>query len=145
LQSLLYVGSVVGLIIIPYISDNWGRTKAIKSSWGLFVFGILSICISDSSIMVGIGQFLCGFGCYPALTICYSFLNEQILRSKRQRYCIIIQLFLVIGGCSIGFVFIPRYDWRSIFYTLFGLMLITYALLSKLIESPKFLILKCKN
>lgn len=95
--------------------------------------------------MVGIGQFLCGFGCYPTLTICYSFLNEQNLRSKRQRYCVIIQLFLAIGGCSIAIVFVPSYDWRSIFYTLFSLMLFTYVLLSKLIESPKFLILKCKN
>ena len=53
--------------------------------------------MSNSSVMVGFGQFLCGFGCNPAIKVCYSFMNEQILGDKRQRYCIIIQIFLAIG------------------------------------------------
>lgn len=88
---------MIGFFIIPYVADNWGRKIAIIVSWGIFFIGILTIGVSDSPHMIGIGQILCGFGCNPAITLCYSFLNEQVLRNKRQYYGVTIQVFLAIG------------------------------------------------
>jgi MFS family permease len=72
---MLYAGSIIGFFLIPYVSDNFGRLLAIRTSWGLLIIGILCISMAGSSITIGIGQFLCGFGCNPAISLCYSFLN----------------------------------------------------------------------
>jgi OCT family organic cation transporter-like MFS transporter 4/5 len=97
LQSLLYFGSLLGFFVIPYIADNWGRRIAMRISWTFFVIGILFNLLADSPNMVGMGQLLTGFGCNPAITLCYSFLNEQVLRKKRQYYGLFIQVSLAIG------------------------------------------------
>lgn len=132
----------MGFLAIPFLADNWGRRIAIRTSWGLFVFGILFVCMGDSYILVGVGQFLLGFGCNPAITLCYSFLNEQVVGKKRQSYGVIIQICLAIGECAIAFLFIPQYNWRTVFYILFALAVTTWLALSYLLESPKFLLLK---
>lgn len=68
-----------------------------RISWTFFVIGILFNLLADSPNMVGMGQLLTGFGCNPAITLCYSFLNEQVLRKKRQYYGLFIQVSLAIG------------------------------------------------
>jgi MFS family permease len=111
-------------LIIPYIADNFGRKIAINLSWGLFAVGILFIAIADAPHLIGIGQFLTGFGCNPAITLCYSFLNEQVLGSKRQYYGVIIQVVLAFGECTIALVFLPDYSWQVVCYILLGLVLL---------------------
>lgn len=95
-----------------------------RISWGIFAIGILFIGIADSPHMVGIGQLLTGFGCNPAITLCYSFLNEQVLGSKRQYYGVIIQVLLAIGECTIALVFLPGYGWEVVCYILFSLVVV---------------------
>ena len=75
-QSLVYGGSLIGFFIIPYIADNWGRKIAIMLSWGIYGGGILCLSLAYNGTTVAVGQFLSGFGCNPAVTLCYSFLNE---------------------------------------------------------------------
>jgi MFS family permease len=41
LESLVFVGSLIGFFVIPYIADNWGRKKGILISWTLCTVGIL--------------------------------------------------------------------------------------------------------
>lgn len=82
-QSLVYGGSLVGFFIIPYIADNWGRKIGIILSWGIYAVGLLTLCFAGDGNTVAVGQFLSGFGCNPAVTLCYSFLNEQCLGKKR--------------------------------------------------------------
>lgn len=89
--------------------------------------------MADSYITVGVGQFLCGFGCNPAISLCYSFLNEQVLGAKRQTYCVIIQLFLAVGECTIAFIFIPQFSFRTVFYVMLVLVAITWVSLSYLL------------
>lgn len=68
-----------------------------KISWGLCGLGVLFVGIADAPELIGIGQLLTGFGCNPAITLCYSFLNEQVLGAKRQYYGVIIQVLLALG------------------------------------------------
>lgn len=145
LTSLLYLGSLLGFFVIPHMADNWGRCIAIRLSWALFAFGVLIIGIADSPNMVGLGQLLTGFGCNPAITLCYSFINQQVLRAKRQYYGVILQIFLAIGECTIAFMFMPNYSWRVVIFILLGMVILNWFLLSYLIESPKFLINRSKK
>lgn len=73
---MIFIGSLLGFFLIPYLADNWGRRVAIRISWFLATAGVLMICVADSPSMIGIGYFLAGFGANPAITLCYSFINE---------------------------------------------------------------------
>lgn len=145
LSSFLYLGSLLGFFVIPYIADNWGRKVGMRISWGIFVVGTLTLGIADSPNMIGLGELLTGFGCNPAITLCYSFINEQVLRAKRQYYGVIIQVFLAIGECTIAFMFMPSYSWRVVIFILFGMVVLTWFSFGYLIESPKFLIGRSKK
>lgn len=126
LQSLLYFGSLLGFFVIPYVADNWGRRVAMRISWTFFVVGIIFNCLADSPNMVGMGQLLTGFGCNPAITLCYSFINEQVLRKKRQYYGLIIQVFLAIGEVTIAFMFIPKYSYKVVLFILLGMVVLVW-------------------
>ena len=97
LTSLTYLGSLIGFFVIPHIADNWGRKPAIRISWALYALGALCLCLCDSPNMVGMGFLFCGLGCNPAVTVSYSFLNEQCIGHKRQYYSVGIQIFLAVG------------------------------------------------
>lgn len=130
---MIYLGSLLGFFVIPYIADNWGRKVAMRISWGICAVGILFIGIADSPHMVGIGQLFTGFGCNPAITLCYSFLNEQVLGSKRQYYGVIIQVVLAFGECTIAVVFLPDYGWEVVCYILFVLVVAVWISMAYLV------------
>ena len=75
LISIFYFGSLIGFFIIPSVADNYGRKIAMFISWIFYAVGVLFIAVAIHPSMVGIGEFLAGFGCNPAITLCYSFLN----------------------------------------------------------------------
>ncbi len=73
---MIFIGSLLGFFTIPYFADNWGRRIAIRFSWGICTVGCVFIAFAGSPSMVGIGYFMAGFGANPAITLCYSFINE---------------------------------------------------------------------
>lgn len=97
LTSMIFVGSLLGFFTIPYFADNWGRRIAIRISWFICTIGVAFAAFASSPSMVGIGYFLAGFGANPAITLCYSFINEQCLGRSRQRYGVVIQISYAIG------------------------------------------------
>ena len=103
---MIFIGSFLGFFTIPYFADNWGRKIAIRASWMICTVGVAFGAFASSPSMVGIGYFLAGFGANPAITLCYSFINEQCLGRSRQRYGVIIQVSYAIGESTIGLMFI---------------------------------------
>jgi OCT family organic cation transporter-like MFS transporter 4/5 len=72
---MVFVGSLAGFFVIPYIADNWGRKISIRVSWGIGTLGVLVVALADSANMIGLGYFFAGFGTNPAITLCFSFIN----------------------------------------------------------------------
>lgn len=97
LQSMIYIGSLIGFFIIPYLADNWGRKITLQISWLLCVIGTVLIASAPHPILIGVGFFLAGSGANPAITLNYSFINEQIVGKWRQRYGVIIQISFAFG------------------------------------------------
>ena len=145
LISILYFGCLVGYFCIPTIADNYGRKIAIKIAWVIYGLGVVLIGFSFHPSLVGIGEFMAGFGSNPAITLCFSFLNEQCLRKKRQRYGVIVQGFFGVGVCVIGLIFISDITWRYVFYILLGLIVLWFFFLFYLLETPKFLLSRKKK
>ena len=102
---MVYIGSFVGFFVFPHIADNNGRKLAINASWAVATSGVVIAAASQNIYMIGIGWFLAGFGGNPAITLSYSFINEQSLGKYRQYFSVGIQLSLAVGEAIIGFIF----------------------------------------
>ncbi len=75
MTSTVYVGSVIGFFLISYLADNYGRKIIVQISWGISVLGALLIATAPSTIFIGLGLFLAGFGANPAIALNLSFIN----------------------------------------------------------------------
>jgi MFS family permease len=64
---MLYIGSFMGYVTLPYFADNFGRKKADLVSWSVAIAGIVILSCSFSIYQVGIGLFLCGMGINTAI------------------------------------------------------------------------------
>ena len=94
---MVFVGSLIGFFIIPFIADNLGRRIAMQIAWAICTVGVLVLTLANSVFLIGAGYFLAGFGSNPAITLCFSFINEQCLYKSRQRYGVFVQIFLALG------------------------------------------------
>lgn len=142
LESLVSIGSLIGFFLFPYLADNWGRKKTMHISWACCTLGVLLLATAQEVSMVAIGQFLAGFGGNPAITLDYSFINEQSLGKSRQYFSVGIQISLAIGEALLGLVFFGIPNWRTVVYILLGPVVLVNILIFYLEESPKFMISK---
>jgi MFS family permease len=139
LQSVSYVGSLIGYMIMSHIADNYGRKKGEYLSWAICIAGqVITLC-SVNIFMVGVGSFFMGFGANGAITIHYSFFKELVLGKTRERMIIAIQLAFSIGISIISLLSYLINQWK---YTL-GFFITVPSLLAFLIfkyveETPEF-------
>jgi OCT family organic cation transporter-like MFS transporter 4/5 len=94
---MLFIGSIFGFFVIPYMADNYGRRVAIRVSWGLGTIAVLIVCLADSPNILGFGLFLVGFGANPAITLSFSFINEICLGKSRARFGVGVQAAWAFG------------------------------------------------
>lgn len=144
---MVFIGSLIGFFIIPFIADNLGRKIAIQISWVICTLGVFLLVIANSVALIGIGYFLAGLGSNPAITLCFSFINEQCLYKSRQRYGVFVQIFLALGESTIALMFIPKgeWGWRWVMGVLLAMVIIVNGFLFYLLETPKFLFNKNKQ
>lgn len=72
---MVFIGSLIGFFIIPFIADNLGRKVAMQSAWAICTVGVLLLFIGNSVGLIAAGYFLAGLGSNPAITLCFSFIN----------------------------------------------------------------------
>lgn len=112
LQSLSYVGSLVGYLIMSHVGDNLGRKKAEYVAWAFCILGQVVMLISANLWMVGIGSFFLGFGANAAITLHYSFLKELVLGKTRERMIIAIQIAFSLGLSLISALSYLIHEWK---------------------------------
>lgn len=127
---MVSVGAIFGFFVIPYIANNCGRRLSLRISWMIGSIAVLLTCMADSINMVGMGLLLIGFGTNPAITLCFSFINEVCLGHSRQRYCVGVQIAWALGETTIALIFLIGLSWKTIMY----IMLILYIALLLAIE-----------
>ena len=143
---MVFIGSLIGFFIIPFIADNLGRKLAMQISWIICTVGVIILVFANSIFFIGAGYFLAGLGSNPAITLCFSFINEQCLYKSRQRYGVFVQIFLALGESTIALMFIPQgvWGWRYIMAVLLFMTAIMNIGIFYLLETPKFLFSKSK-
>lgn len=83
LQSISYIGSFLGYIIMSHVGDNYGRKKGEFISWMICIAGQIIMIASVNLYMIGIGSFLLGYGANSAINLHYSFFKELVLGKTR--------------------------------------------------------------
>ena len=109
-----YAGAMVGLLVVTFMADNYGRKLSLIVSWGICVFGSLLVIMNENIISVSIGLFLSGFGSDASCNITFLFFCETLNNKKRQRYSIIVQIFFTLGALVGTSFFYLINDWRII-------------------------------
>lgn len=127
---MMFVGAIFGFFVIPFIADNFGRRLGMRIAWGIGTLSVLLTCLADSPDMIGIGLFLIGFGTNPAITLCFSFINEVCLGKSRQQFGAGVQVAWAIGETTIALVFLTGLSWKAIMF----ILLILFALGSLAVE-----------
>jgi len=109
---MLFFGALIGFFIIPNIADNTGRKTALKVAWIIGIVALLITIMADSPRIIGLGLFFIGFGTNPAITLSFSFINEQCLGKSRQRFGVGVQIALALGEATIALIFLSELNWR---------------------------------
>jgi OCT family organic cation transporter-like MFS transporter 4/5 len=140
---MLFFGALIGFFVIPNIADNSGRKGALRVAWIIGIIAVTATVMADSPRIIGFGLFFVGFGTNPAITLAFSFINEQSLGKARQRFGVGVQIGLAFGEATIALVFLSSLNWREIMGVLLGLFVLAYIPLELFLkESPMFLIEK---
>lgn len=69
IQSVPYIGSLIGFFFFSWLADNKGRKLALGASWLLASLGALLLALSWDFYSATIGFFIAGAGVNPAVTI----------------------------------------------------------------------------
>lgn len=77
IESVPYVGSLIGFFLFSWVADNKGRKIALGISWLFASLGALLLALSWDYYSATVGFFIAGFGVNPAITIQLSLLSEH--------------------------------------------------------------------
>lgn len=138
-QSMLYLGTVIGYMTVPYFADNFGRRRVERIVWGIATVGILLISTSMTIVTVGIGLFLFGTGIPTAMSLHYCFLNELVIGKTRSRMVMWLQLTYSMGIFLIALLAMMIPNWRmfSIFCLALPIIILNFGC-RYLEETPEF-------
>lgn len=142
LQSIIALGSFIGFFVFPYYADNKGRKITMMVAWGFFTVGVALAALANGPWMAGIAQIIMGFGGNAAITLDFSFINEQCNGKVRQYFSIGVQMFFALAECLVGYVLFWMHDWRKTVYIMLGVSVLVFISHFFLIETPKYMIAK---
>ena len=77
ISSMGALGSFLGFIIFPMLSDNKGPRIALISSWFTCITGNIIMAVANNYYLLLIGYFLSGLGANPAITLHFTFINDH--------------------------------------------------------------------
>ncbi|KAL4481625.1 hypothetical protein ABPG74_007714 [Tetrahymena malaccensis] len=145
--SFIFIGSLCGTFFFSFLSDLKGRKLPIIISWAVSVLGIGILAFSQNVAMIFVGQFLGGFGIYPASTLAFIIMSEQSTGNFRKVATGYLLLGYTLSEGTINLLgFLFNNDWKILIrYWLFIPAIILWFPLFYLIESPRFYLNKDKE
>lgn len=111
----MYVGGVVGFLLMTVVGDLVGRKLLITVCMSLTVLGITITMFCSNLTMAGIGLFLATVGIQDAYNVCFFFIAETISEEYREKASVAIQLFYGLGVLLNVLWYYAIGDWQLIF------------------------------
>lgn len=152
IQSIFGVGAIFGTLIIPTLSDLWGRWFATNTSLLSMFFGNLFILVgilSGSFESIGLGMFLSAFGSLAMDAISYSLSTDFLVGETKQKALIyfyaIWYFYLLFRGLtdipvSIIWFIVPYWLFFVFFLLLVPITFLYFTFRCFFMESVHFLV-----
>lgn len=140
----MYVGSILGLIIMNLVSDRYGRKFAFVIGLGFCIAGWSSVTVGALTKLVPflvIGQILCGFGVYPCYIISYILFSDLFSDRLRQVGIIAANAAWAVGEMSFYLLYNYLREWQYFVIGFILIPLIAWIAVASflLVESPVYL------
>ena len=144
IETMMYVGGVVGFLISAVIGDLFGRKVLIVGCMCLTVLGLVITIFCSSLTMAAAGLFIATVGIQDGFNICFYFLAETVSEQYREKFSVAIQMFYGIGVL----MNVPWYylvgDWQLILVIFYFLpaLATTLAIIVFVRDTPICLVLR---
>jgi OCT family organic cation transporter-like MFS transporter 4/5 len=113
--TLMYVGTLVGFLLLTFVGDLLGRKLLLTICCSLGVVGLIITIFCANITMAGIGLFLATVGVQNSFNICFYFISETISEEYREKVSVAIQLFYGLGVLLNNLWYFMVGDWQIIF------------------------------
>ncbi len=95
--SIYFIGVVIGALVIPSLSDKYGRKLLILVSNALHLIGVGGIMLSPTLSVLYVFFFVLGFKATGAMNVTYVYMSEVVRKDKRTSYS---TLACLIDSCN---------------------------------------------
>ncbi|MBX2817579.1 MAG: MFS transporter [Saprospiraceae bacterium] len=152
-------GVLVALILVGYVSDQWGRRKTLKVIAALYVVSAVCSTLAPSYLTLVAARFLGGLA-FTSITLSAMYIGEIAPPAKRGQLVAINQINIVVGLSAAYFINylilqlsqsdldwavklgIDRHTWRWMLGSEILFAVIWFFLLFSIPPSPRWLVLK---
>ncbi len=139
--SLTVAGLIIGLIVLGFLSDRYGRTTFIKLSLAGSAIPFIVMPLFDSFMILLALRFLQGFALAGLPAAALAYLSEEI---DRRRVHVATALYIssnalggMVGRVVTGYI-TDHFSWQMAFYVLAGLGIIILAAVILMLPKSRF-------
>lgn len=138
-----YLGQVIGALFFGWFAEKYGRVRSASTTTALMSVMGLVCAFTGSFNTLFICRFIQGIGVGGEVPVAAAYINELSNARGRGRFFMLYELIFPIGllaAAQIGAFVVPRFGWETMFF-IGGVpgLLIVWAI-SRLPESPRWLI-----
>lgn len=138
LESAPYFGSLIGMLIFSYVSDNCGRKLSLSVSWAIVSIGYVGFFFSYSAGALIFWNGVCGLGLFPTLIYDFVYIAEVASPRLRQMSSSILQFFANWFEIVAALMAKNIYNWRDFVLAACIPMVLVNIFSFYMIETPKF-------
>ena len=118
-SSIGFLGMFFGSLIIPALSDKFGRKKMVIAS--MMIWGCAGLVMSQAPTVTVLfaARFFLGFGLGAQLPVAIAYISESVPSHSRGKYITLLQMFLPIGMAVAGLltvIVLPQYGFRGCYF-----------------------------
>ncbi|MES2263663.1 MAG: MFS transporter [Pseudomonadota bacterium] len=140
-----YLGQVIGALFFGWLAERIGRVPSASITIGLMSVMSVVCAFAGNFQMLFLFRFIQGIGVGGEVPVAATYINELSQARGRGRFFILYELIFPLGllaAAQIGAFVVPRYGWESMFLIggIPGLLIVYF--ITRLPESPRWLVAK---
>jgi len=140
-----YLGQVIGALIFGSLAERFGRVRSAAATVGVMSVMSIVCAFTGSFQLLFIARLIQGIGVGGEVPVAAAYINELSQAQGRGRFFILYELIFpigLLGAAQIGAFVVPHFGWEYMFLVGGIPGILIAVLISRLPESPRWLIAK---
>jgi MFS transporter, putative metabolite:H+ symporter len=145
LISIAYVGQVAGAFFFTWMAERFGRVPSATLAVAIMAIMSLGCSLANGFAALLVCRLLQGIGIGGEMPVAAAYISELSQARGRGRFFLVYEIIFPVGLMATGQVgawLVPAYGWKAIFLVGAIPSFVIAALLARLPESPRWLILR---